>query len=102
MHCFYLGKNDDFEYEWRMTKVVFQKVAIVGWNQEVNAYISFLKDGLIENVEVIAIYDKDKSMKRVVNYHYPEIPFYHDYKEMMRKETVDAVLSFHPSLLHTG
>ncbi|MGP4041485.1 hypothetical protein ACTWP4_16500 [Gracilibacillus sp. D59] len=77
------------------------RLGIVGWNQEVNDYISFINDGLIENIDVVAIFDKDISMKRIVNYHYPDIPFYHNYKEMMDCENIEAVLSFHPSLLHS-
>ncbi|WP_208586656.1 hypothetical protein [Gracilibacillus suaedae] len=77
------------------------RLGIVGWNQEVNDYISFINDGLIQNLNVVAIFDKDPSIKRIVHYHYPDIPFYHSYKEMMYNENVEAVLSFHPSLLHS-
>ena len=73
------------------------RIGIVGWNSEVKAYLSFIDDGLIPDVEVRAVYIPDPSMRREIETAYPFIPIYHQYREMMYKEKIEAVLSFHPT-----
>lgn len=72
-------------------------LGIVGWNHEVNTYISLIRDGLIKNVEVIAIYEQKLAIQKTIHHYYPNIPVYQDYKEMIDNEKVEAVLSFHSS-----
>lgn len=74
------------------------RVGIVGWNSEVRAYLSFVDDGLISDVEVRAIYVQAQSIRGEIEADYPLIPIYHHYREMMDKEKIEAVLSFHPTL----
>ena len=77
------------------------RLGIVGWNAEVKAYISFIGDGLIQEVQVVAIYVPDSRVIEEVQAYYPFIPVYRDYREMMRQQRVEAVLSFHPSLQYS-
>ncbi|SHM98770.1 Gfo/Idh/MocA family oxidoreductase [Gracilibacillus kekensis] len=82
-----------------MTKL---KVGIVGFHQQSKSYISFILDGLIEGVEVGAIYDQDRKKQQIVNAFYPDIPFYTNYMEMMESGKVDVVTTYIPSYNYRG
>lgn len=73
------------------------RLGIVGWNAEVRSYISFIEDGLIEGVKVVALYCPNRHIKSEIQSYYPFIPIYFRYEKMMQEEHIEAVLSFHSS-----
>ncbi|SER49981.1 hypothetical protein SAMN04487944_10590 [Gracilibacillus ureilyticus] len=72
------------------------KLGIAGFHEQSNSYISLIKDGMIEGVEVGAVYDPDPYKRKQVKSLYPEIPFYTDYVEMLESGEVEAVVSYLP------
>ena len=53
-----------------------------------------------DNITVGAICDIDPGIERECNELYPDIPFYTDWKELVKSDTVDAVITAVPHFLH--
>ncbi|WP_058306624.1 Gfo/Idh/MocA family oxidoreductase [Gracilibacillus massiliensis] len=73
------------------------KVGIVGFHRHSKSYISFILDGLVEGIEVGAIYDHDKTKRKTANDLYPDIPVYTNYMKMMKSGRVDIITTYIPS-----
>jgi predicted dehydrogenase len=74
------------------------RLGIIGLGVEGAAYVQFLSDGRVPNMEIGAISDIDESKKSRADE--LGVPFFADYKEMITSGAVDAVVTTVPHYLH--
>lgn len=81
-----------------MTRKV--RLGIIGLGQQGGAYARFITEGLIPNMKIGAIADKDPAKQSIAAESYPGVKVYGDYIEMMDSGDVDAVVTCIPHYQH--
>jgi UDP-N-acetyl-2-amino-2-deoxyglucuronate dehydrogenase len=76
------------------------KLGIIGFGMQGSAYVDFLIEEKVHNMELGAISDIDVTKKEDAHRKQPNIPFFCDYIDMIESRKVDAVVITVPHYLH--
>ena len=77
------------------------RYGIIGVGRQGKVYVKFLLEGKVENAVVAAVCDIDPEVKKFVKKNYPNIPFYEDYRDLVKSGYVDAIITTVPHYFHT-
>src|SRR6478735_8851205 len=75
------------------------RLGIIGLGAQGSMYAKFIADGLVPNMEIGAIADRDPAKAAVVEADYG-VPFFENYLDLLDSGTVDAVVTCVPHYLH--
>src|SRR6476619_5920061 len=75
------------------------RLGIIGLGAQGSMYAKFITDGLVPNMEIGAIADRDPAKAAVVEADYG-VPFFENYLDLLDSGTVDAVVTCVPHYLH--
>lgn len=76
------------------------RIGVIGLGNMGNVHARNIYGGNIKNLKLGAICDIDVNKKEWANENVNGIPFYEDYKEMIEKEKLDAIIIAVPHYLH--
>lgn len=76
------------------------RLGIVGFGAQGSAYARFIAEGLVPNVELVAVVDTDPAKKDAVAELYPDVQFFDDYLTLLDSGAVEAVVTTVPHYLH--
>lgn len=80
-----------------MTKLRF---GIIGYGAQGSMYTSFIEQGMVKSMDLVAICDIDEAKQAKLNEAFPNKKIYSDYKEMITSGDVDAIITTVPHYLH--
>jgi len=80
-----------------MSKV---KLGIIGFGTQGGTYAGFISERRVKNMEIGAICDIAPEKKKEAEEKYSNVPFYHNYIDMIESGNVDAVVTTVPHYLH--
>lgn len=80
-----------------MTKLRF---GIIGYGAQGSMYTSFIEQGMVESMDLVAICDIDEAKQAKLKEEFPNKKIYSDYKEMITSGEVDAIITTVPHYLH--
>ncbi len=80
-----------------MTKLRF---GIIGYGAQGSMYTSFIEQGMVESMDLVAICDSDEAKQAKLKEEFPNKKIYSDYKEMVTSGEVDAIITTVPHYLH--
>ena len=75
------------------------RLGIIGLGAQGSMYAKFITDGLVPNMEIGAIADRDPAKASVAEAEYG-VPFFENYLDLLDSGTVDAVVTCVPHYLH--
>ena len=75
------------------------RLGIIGLGAQGSMYAKFITDGLVPNMEIGAIADRDPAKAAVVEAEY-RVPFFENHLDLLDSGTVDAVVTCVPHYLH--
>ena len=75
------------------------RLGIIGLGAQGSMYAKFITDGLVPNMEIGAIADRDPAKAAVAEAEYG-LPFFENYLDLLDSGTVDAVVTCVPHYLH--
>lgn len=76
------------------------RYGIIGVGVQGNSYLKFLTEGKVSNSVVGGVCDIDPDVIKFVKENYPDIPVYNDYKDLIKSNNVDAIITTVPHYLH--
>lgn len=76
------------------------KFGIIGYGTEGSMYGKFISEGMVENVEVVAVCDIDKEKLEKAKEVFPQAKLYEDYEEMIDSGEVEGIVTCVPHYLH--
>ncbi|WP_231631362.1 Gfo/Idh/MocA family protein [Halolactibacillus sp. JCM 19043] len=80
-----------------MTKLRF---GIIGYGAQGSMYASFIEQGMVKSMDLVAICDIDEAKQAKLKEAFPNKKIYSDYKEMITSGDVDAIITTVPHYLH--
>jgi predicted dehydrogenase len=80
-----------------MTKLRF---GIIGYGAQGSMYTSFIEQGMVKSMDLVAICDIDEAKQAKLKEEFPNKKIYSDYKEMITSGEVDAIITTVPHYLH--
>jgi len=80
-----------------MTKLRF---GIIGYGAQGSMYTSFIEQGMVKSMDLVAICDIDEAKQAKLKEEFPNKKIYGDYKEMITSGEVDAIITTVPHYLH--
>lgn len=76
------------------------RFGIIGYGAQGSMYASFIEQGMVESMELVAICDIDEEKQKKLTETFPNKKIYSDYKDMITSGEVDAVITTVPHYLH--
>ncbi|UUX34412.1 Gfo/Idh/MocA family protein [Fundicoccus culcitae] len=76
------------------------KFGIIGCGNQGSAYASFIEDGLVPSMELVAICDIDSKQTDKLSQKYPAKEVFSDYKALIDSGLVEAIVTTVPHYLH--
>ncbi|GEM00947.1 Predicted dehydrogenase [Halolactibacillus halophilus] len=80
-----------------MTKLRF---GIIGYGAQGSTYASFIEQGMVESMDLVAVCDIDEAKQAKLKQEFPSKKIYSDYKDMIISGEVDAIITTVPHYLH--
>ncbi len=81
-----------------MSKAI--RLGIIGYGNMGTTHSQNIQEGKLKNIELVAFCDVSEKRKIWAEEHFPEVNFFHDYKELIDSTLVDAVLIATPHYIH--
>ncbi|CAM3630901.1 Gfo/Idh/MocA family protein [Occultella aeris] len=76
------------------------RLGIIGLGTQGGMYAKMIDEGLVPNMVIGAITDRDPAKREFAQSTYADVPVYEDYLEMLESGDVDAVVTTVPHFLH--
>lgn len=76
------------------------RFGIIGYGAQGSMYASFIEQGMVESMELVAICDIDEAKQKKLTETFPNKKIYSDYKKMITSGEVDAIITTVPHFLH--
>lgn len=76
------------------------RLGIVGLGAQGSMYAKFIAEGLVPNMEIGALCDRDPAKRELAESTYPGVPFHDDYLTLLGSGDVDAVVTCVPHYFH--
>lgn len=80
-----------------MTKLRF---GIIGYGAQGSMYASFIEQGMVESMDLVAVCDIDEAKQAKLKEEFPSKKIYSDYQDMITSGEVDAIITTVPHYLH--
>jgi len=80
-----------------MTKLRF---GIIGYGAQGSMYASFIEQGMVESMDLVAVCDIDEAKQAKLKEEFPSKKIFSDYQDMITSGEVDAIITTVPHYLH--